>query len=125
MRIQAVPLKHLRERPNTLGMACLAKHHKKIYRVSIGKSNNAERSNDTFLCNFVDFGFWSHVKFDNLFYIPKDINSINAFAISFCFHGLKYSNFYLSSQEVGYLFKQLTENKLLTLKCVAPDGKII
>lgn len=124
-KIQSIQLKPLKERPSTLGMACLAKYHKKVYRVSIRKPNNDARSNDTYLCHFVDFGFSSHVKFDSLYCISSDILSINAFAIAFCFSGLKNSNFYLNSPEINYIFQQLTENKLLTLKCVAPDGEFL
>lgn len=122
-KIQTIHLKPLKERPSELGAACLAKYHKKVYRVAIGKSSGETRGNDMFLCHFVDFGFSSLVKLESLFYIPYEFIDINTFAISFCFSGLKNCAFKANMSEVNYLFRQLTENKLLTLKCVAPTGE--
>lgn len=122
-KIQTINLRPLKERPSELGTACLAKYHKKVYRVAIGRASGDARNSDLFLCHFVDFGFSNMIKFDSLFYIPYEIIDINTFAISFCFSGLKNCAFKANMIEVNYLFRHLTENKLVTLKCVPPTGK--
>lgn len=119
--LQKVPLIPLREKPKAFGLACLAKHHKKIYRVAVLKSHS-DRGHEAFLCHFVDYGFFTSVRLESLFNIPNEVVMDEAFALSFNFSGLKNFTFKLNSTEVHYIFRQLTENKLLTLKCVASDG---
>lgn len=121
-KIQNSPLRTLRERPTALGMACLAKHNKKIYRVAIGKSTSEAKNNDMYLCHFVDFGYSSLIEFGKLYYIPTELIAVSAYAISFCLSGLKNTVLTANVSEVNYLFRQLTENKLLTLKCVQSKG---
>jgi Tudor domain len=122
-RIHGIQLRNLSKRPSSHGMACLARYNKKVYRVAVAKSNeNTQNREISFLCHFVDFGFSSYVKFDNLFYIPQDCIEINAFAIPFCLAGLKNVKFQASFQEVNFYFQQICENRLLTLKCVQLDG---
>lgn len=119
--MQGIMLKNLRKRPSSLGMACLARYQKKIYRVAVAKSNE----DLLYLCHFVDFGFSAQIKFDNLFYIPHEYVAINAFAMPFCLTALKNVSFQTSMTEINFFFRQITENRLLTLKCVPIDGKKI
>jgi hypothetical protein len=124
-RIQGLQLRNLSKRPSSLGMPCLARYNKKIYRVAVAKSSESSQNRDnlSFLCHFVDFGFTSYVKFDNLFYIPQNCIEISAFAIPFCLAGLKNVKFQASFPEINFYFQQISENRLLTLKCVPVDGK--
>lgn len=123
--LQALQLKNLNKRPSSLGMACLAKFQKKVYRVAVAKSkeDSQNRDNLSYLCHFVDFGFSAYVKFDSLFYIPQGHLQTNAFAVPFCLTGLKNVRFQANSTELNYYFQQITENRLLHLKCVPLDGK--
>lgn len=119
-KIQGIQLRNLSKRPSSLGMACLARYNKKVYRVAVAKSN-ANTQNLSYLCHFVDFGFSSYVKFDDLLYIPEDCIEIPPFAIPFCL-ALKDTKFQASYQEINFYFQQICENRLLTLKCVPLDG---
>lgn len=117
-KIQGIFLNNLKKRPS-FGMACLAKYQKKIYRVAVAKSNE----DLLYLCHFVDFGFSAQIKFDYLYYIPHEYIAINAFAIPFCLTALKNVVFQTNMTEINFFFQQITENRLLTLKCVPLDGK--
>lgn len=121
-KIQGIFLKNLKKRPSSLGMACLAKYQRKVYRVAVAKSNEGQPENLLYLCHFVDFGFSAQIKFDNLFYIPHECVAINAFAVPFCLTALKNVVFQTNMTEINYYFQQITENRLLTLKCVPLDG---
>lgn len=120
-RIQSIKLINLKKRPTQIGMACLARHQKKIHRVAIAKFLNDP---DSFLCNFVDFGYSATVKLENLFYIPDVFLIDSAFAIQFSFAKLQNITFKCPMQEVNVYFKEITENRLLSLKCVPVDGKL-
>lgn len=129
-RLQRITLNNLRSRPTLLGMACLAKYHKKIYRAAVAKvppsgdHNHHQHLNyqDNIICNFVDYGFSASVKMENLFYIPEEFLNQPTFAMPFSFPALKNITFKSSIQEINYYFKEITEDRLLTLKCVNFDG---
>lgn len=122
--INGIQLKNLNKRPSSLGMACLARYNKKIYRVAVAKSSNIQKNdNYSYFCHFVDFGFSAFIKFDSLFYIPQEILKVNAFAAPFSLTGLSNVNFQANADELKYYFREITENKLLTLKCANLDGE--
>lgn len=120
-RIQSIKLINLKKRPTQIGMACLARHQKKIHRVAIAKFLN---DSDSFICNFVDYGYSATVKLENLFYIPNNFLIHPAFAVQFSFARLQNITFKCPMQEVNAYFKEITENRLLSLKCVPIDGKL-
>ena len=115
-RIQSIKLINLKNRPTQIGMACLARHQKKIHRVAIAKFLNDP---DSFLCNFVDYGYSATIKLENLFYIPDIFLNHPTFAVQFSFAKLQNVTF-----KVNAYFKEITENRLLSLKCVPIDGKL-
>ncbi|KAG5684859.1 hypothetical protein PVAND_014069 [Polypedilum vanderplanki] len=118
--VQLIPLK---SQPTLLGMACLARYHKKIYRVAIAKVlNDKNNSQDMVICNFVDYGFAASVRMQNIFYIPEEFLNQPTFALPFSFASLKNVTFKSSIQEINFYFKEITEDRLLTLKCVNFDG---
>lgn len=121
-RLQRIQLKNLRSKPSLLGMACVAKWHRRLFRVAIAKIPS-DQSQDSFLCNFVDYGFSNSIRIDNLFYIPDEFLESQTFALPFSFAGLKHITFKCPIQEVNYYFKEISEERLLTLKCVPYDGK--
>ena len=120
-KLQKVELHHLKSRPTSLGMACLARHDKKIYRAAIAKCPQ-NPAHENFLVNFVDFGFNASVKLENLFYIPDEFLQFT-FAMPFCLAGLKASELKVNEKEIAFYFRQLTENRLVSLKCIAFDGE--
>lgn len=119
-KIQSIKLINLKNRPTQIGAACLARYHKKIHRVAIAKIYND--NSDSFLCHFVDFGHSTNVKFENLFHIPEPFLNHPTFAVQFSFAGIQNISFKCPIQEINSYFKDITENKLLTLKCVPIDG---
>lgn len=119
-RIQSIKLINLKNRPTQIGMACLARHQKKSHRVAIAKFLNDP---DSFLCNFVDYGYSATIKLENLFYIPDAFLNHPTFAVQFSFAKLQNVTFKCPMQEVNAYFKEITENRLLSLKCVPIDGK--
>ena len=120
-KIQSIKLINLKNRPTQIGIACLAKHQKKIHRVAIAKVLNDP---DSFLCNFVDYGYSATVKLENLFYIPDAFLNHPTFAVQFSFAKLQNIIFKCPIQEVNAYFKEITENRLLSLVCVPDDGKL-
>lgn len=120
-KIQSIKLINLKIRPSQIGMACLARYRKRVHRVAIAKF--FKENPDNFLCNFVDYGYSAMVKFDNLYYIPQSFLNHPTFAVQFSFSGLQKITFKCPIQEVNCYFKEITENKLLSLKCVPVDGK--
>lgn len=119
--LQTVQTRNLKSRPTLLGMGCLAKHRKKIYRVAVAKIPG--ETQDSVVCHFVDFGFTSPVKFENLYYIPEELSRNLTFAIPFCLVGIENSQIKTSWLECAYHFRQITENRLLKLDvCKALDG---
>lgn len=120
-KLQKTQLTRLQSRPNSIGMACVALHDKKFYRAAIAKV--PQHPSHDFNVNFVDFGFNKSVKLENLFYIPDELLNHFTFAMPFCLAGCKAKSFKVSEQEIGFYFRQLTESRSLTLKCVPCDGE--
>jgi Tudor domain len=110
--IQGTRLVRLNTRPSLLGMACLAKYNRKVYRVAVAKINSYESQDHS--CHFVDLGFTRTIRFENLFYIPNQFLREFTFAFPFT---LKECKFKADPSEIDYYFQTITENKLLSLKC--------
>lgn len=122
-RLQKTELRRFKSRPASIGMACLALYDKKVYRVAIAKIPQ-HQSQDDFFVNFVDFGYNRSVKLENLFYIPDDLLGHFTFAMPFSLAGCKLSELKVTEKEINFYFRQLTENLLLTLKCIQSDGEL-
>lgn len=118
-RLQKTELRSLKSRPASIGMACLARHDRKIFRAAIAKI--PQHPTQDYSVNFVDYGFNRSVRLDNLFYIPDDFLSQLTFAMPFCLAGCRVNELKLD-KEVNFYFRQLTENRSLILKCVPSDG---
>lgn len=119
---ELTPLQNfMRSRQISIGSACLALFEKKVYRVAIARIPH--HANDDFFVNFVDYGFNRSIKVDNLFYIPDSFLSQFTYAIPFSLAGCKVKELKVSDKEINFYFRLLTENKLLTLKCVPSDGE--
>lgn len=122
-KMQKTELRRLKPRPVTIGMACLALHDKKVCRVAIAKIPQ-HQTQDEYFVNFVDYGYNRTIKLENLFYIPYDFLSQFTFAMPFSLAGCKASELKVSDREIGFYFRQLTENHFLALKCIQPDGEL-
>jgi tudor domain-containing protein 1/4/6/7 len=120
LRLQKVELRFINPHHAAIGMACLARYEKKIYRAAIAKV--AQNQSQSFHVNFVDYGFNGSVSADNIFYIPDDFLNQFTFAMPFCLAGFKTKEMKASHDEINFYFRQLTENQILTLKCVPSDG---
>lgn len=120
---ELIPLKQFfKSRQISIGTACLALMDKKIFRVAIARISY--HANEDIFVNFVDFGFNKSIKLDNLFYIPDDFLTQFTYAMPFSLAGCKSTQLKVSDKEISFYFRQLTENKLLTLKCVPSDGEL-
>lgn len=119
-KLQRTELHHFKSRPSSIGMACLARHDKKIYRAAIAKF--PQNPSQDFIVNFVDFGFSAAVKLDNLFHIPEEFLSQFTFALPFSMTGVGAREIKVSEKEIAFYFRHLAENRVLTLKCVPSDG---
>lgn len=121
---ELTPLRQfLKSRQVSTGTACLALFEKKVYRVAIARI--PQHANDDFFVNFVDYGFNRSIKLDNLFYIPEDFLTQFTYAMTFSLAGCKANELKVSDKEISFYFRLLTENKLLTMKCVPSDGESI
>lgn len=120
-RLQKAELRGFKSYPTTVGMACLGRLDKKIYRVAIAKV--PQHQNEDYYVNFVDFGFNRSIKFENLFHIPEDLITPLTFAMPFSLAGCKTKDMKVNEKELSFYFRLLTENQLLTLKCVPSDGE--
>lgn len=121
-KLQRSELHFFKSRPSTIGMACLARHDKKIYRAAIAKC--PQNPSQDFIVNFVDFGFSAAVKFDNIFHIPEEFLNQFTFAMPFSLIGVNANEIKVLEKEVAFYFKQLTENRVMTLKCVPSNGEL-
>lgn len=121
-RLQKTDLRRLAARPTTIGMACLALHDKKVFRVAIARVPHHPPQDDYFV-NFVDYGFNKSVRLENLCYIPDDFINPFTFAMPFALAGCKVADLKVNDKEISFYFRQLTENQMLTLKCVPNDGE--
>ncbi|CRK93088.1 CLUMA_CG006466, isoform A [Clunio marinus] len=120
-KLQKAELRHFKDSPNSIGLACLAKHEKQIYRAAIAKiPQNSSQSN--FYVNFVDFGYNAFIKEENLFHIPEEFADQTTFAIPFCLNRYDSKDMQASPEELQFYFRLLTENQMMTLKCVPSDG---
>lgn len=119
-KLHKVELRGFKTYPTTIGMACLGRFDKKIYRVAIAKV--PQHQNEDYYVNFVDFGFNRSIKFENLFHIPEDLMAPLTFAMPFSLAGCKTKDMKVNEKEISFYFRLLTENQLLTLKCVPSDG---
>lgn len=119
-KLHKTELRGFKSYPTTIGMACLGRLDKKIYRVAIAKV--PEHQYDDYSVNFVDFGFNRSIKFENLFHIPEDLITPLTFAMPFSLAGCKTKDMKVNEKEISFYFRLLTENQLLTLKCVPSDG---
>lgn len=117
-KLQKTELHPFRSRP-IIGMACLARHDNKIYRVAIAKI----QQHSSYSVNFVDYGFTATVNASNLFYIPDEFLRQLTFATPFCLATYKTNELKVSEKEIGFYFRQLTDKQSLTLKCVGSDGE--
>ena len=121
-KIELIPMRQvLKSRLMSIGTACLALFDKKVYRVAIARI--PQHANDDFFVNFVDFGFNRSIKLDNLFYIPDDFLSQFTYATQFSLAGCKANELKVSEKEISFYFRLLTDNKLLTMKCVQSNGE--
>lgn len=123
-KLQKTDLRRMKSHPTSIGMACLALHEKKVCRVVTAKIPQ-HQSHDEYFVNFVDYGYTKSVKFENLFYIPDDLLSQFTFAMPFSLAGCKAKELKVSDKEINFYFRQQTENRLLTLKCIQSDGKFL
>lgn len=122
-KAELIPIKDfLKSHQNPNGTACLAKLEKKVYRVAIARTPN--HANEDWLVNFVDYGFNRSIKLDNLFHIPDEFLSQFTYAMPFSLAGCKMSDLKVSCKEINFYFRMLTQNRLLTLKCVPSDSKL-
>lgn len=121
-RLQKIQLHRFKLQSAYMGMACLALHDKKIYRVAISKI--PQHSHEDVFVNFVDFGFSRSIKLDNLFYIPDEFLSQYIYARPFAVAGCKAANFKANDKEIAFYFRYLIEKQQLTLKCVPSDGEL-
>jgi hypothetical protein len=124
--LQAVDLHSLNTVPKNIGTAVLARYRKKVYRVAIAKVIEETQQNNEILipCLFVDYGFTSSLRFDNLFYIPERYLQHSTFAIPFSLSGFKKVEMKTTNiVEISFYFRQITENRLLKLKCEAFNGE--
>lgn len=121
-KLQKTQLTRLQSPPTAIGMACVALHERKFYRAAIAKVPQ-HHTHDNISVNFVDYGYSKSVKLENLFYIPDEFLNPFIFTMSFCLAGCKAKNFKVPEQDLGFYFRQLTENRSLTLKCVPCDGE--
>lgn len=119
-KLQRTELRHFKSFPTMIGMACLARFEKKVYRGAIAKI--PQHQNEDFNVNFVDYGFNRSIKLENLFYIPEEFLTQFTFAMPFSLAGVKAKELKVNEKEIAFYFRLLTENKLLTLKCVPFDG---
>lgn len=120
-RLQKTQLHRFRAQSAALGMACVALHDKKVYRVAIAKV--PQHANEDFFVNFVDFGFSRSIKLENLFYIPDEFLSQHTFARPFAIAGCRSTSFKVNDKEIAFYFRYLIDNQQLTLKCVPSDGE--
>lgn len=120
-RLQKTDLRRLVTRPTSIGMACLALYEKKVFRVAIARIPHNPQ--DDFSVNFVDYGYNKSIRLENLFYIPEDFINPFTFAMPFALAGCKVSDLKVNDKEISFYFRQLTEDQMLTLKCVPNDGK--
>lgn len=118
-KLQKTELHHFRSHPSMIGMACLARHDNKIYRVAIARIHQQF----SYFVNFVDYGFNGTVSSANLFYIPDDYLRPLTFAVPFSLVSCRENDLKVSGSEIDFYFRQLTEKQSLTLKCVASDGE--
>lgn len=121
MRLQKMQLQRIKPQSASMGMACLALHDKKIFRVAIART--PQHSYEDVPVNFEDFGFNKSIKLDNLFYIPDEFLGQYTFARPFAIAGCKTTNIKVNEKEIGFYFRHLIEKQQLTLKCVPFDGE--
>lgn len=118
-KLQKTELHHFRSHPPMVGMALLARHDNKIYRVAVAKI----LQHSSYFVKFVDYGFNANVNASNLFYIPDEFLRQLTFAVPFSLVSCRENELKVSASEIDFYFRQLTEKQSLTLKCVASDGE--
>lgn len=119
-KLQKSELRHFSKPPATIGMACLARYERRIYRAAIAKLPS---SSQDYLVNFVDYGFSGTVRLENLFYISEEFLAPLTYAIEFCLANIRNIKFPASDHELNFFFRDITENQLMSLKCVPSDGE--
>ena len=120
-RLQKIELRNFASYPKAIGTACLGKFDKKVYRVAVAKV--PQHQNEDYFVNFVDYGYNRSIKFENLFHIPEEFLSQFTFAMPFSLAGCKARDLKANEKEISFYFRLLTENSLLTMKCVPSDGE--
>lgn len=111
-RLSRCELKSFDSLPSLLGMACIVRHDRKIYRAAVQKFPSTNSA--TFVCILVDYGYSVSVDNRNLFQIPEELLG-PIFAIPLELSGIN-DGLKVSKKEVSVLFKHLTENRVIKIK---------
>lgn len=121
--LKRVPLKPMNSSSiSMLGLACLIRrvNDNSIFRAAIAKF--PQRAGETeYIVNLVDYGSNIAVNIEHIFMIPADVAAHLTFAIPCRLSDVRKSS-QVSEREISALFKSLTDNKVITIKCVQSDG---
>ena len=118
-RLQSTELRNTRP---SIGMACLVRHNNKIYRATVAKF--FQNPSQDLIVNLVDLGYSASVKLENIFHISEEFSTPFTFALPFSLYGINSGEIKVSDTFTGFYFRQLTNDRSLTLKCVPSDGKL-
>lgn len=121
-RLKRVQLKPLDASSiSMLDSACLIRHgDNSIFRAAIVKLPS--RENEYYIVNLIDYGTNVSVNIEQIFMIPIDLVAPMAFALPCRLAGV-YKSVQVSDREISSLFKNLTENKIVTINYVRSDGE--
>lgn len=118
-QLTKIELKNFDFLPSSIGLACLVRHDRKIFRASVQKLPSS--STQVYVVSLVDYGLSVTIELKNMFQIPDEFLRPK-FSIPLKLFGVN-DGLKVSAKEVSVIFKHLTENRVVTIKCVKSEGE--
>jgi hypothetical protein len=122
-QLTRIELKNFNFLPSTIGFPCLVRHDRKIFRAAVQKlPSQSTSSAQNYIVSLVDYGFLVSIEVKNMFQIPNEFLRPK-FAVPLKLFGVN-DGLKVSAKEVSVIFKHLTENRVVNIKCVKSEGNL-